>query len=102
MKRLTRRTKVGDRTLFFTASWCPPCQAVKKMLNANTALARATSERLLVVDIDTVVGHELEEKQGVRAVPTFIRPDGERQVGGLTVAALAKWMDEKPKKGRKS
>jgi len=102
VKRYTRRTKIGDRTLFFTASWCPPCQAVKKMLNANTALARATSERLLVVDIDTLAGADLADKHGVRAVPTFMRPDGERMVGSLMVPQLAKWMDEKPKKGRKS
>lgn len=94
MKRYTRRTKIGARTLFFTASWCPPCVAVKKALAADTKLAHATSERLLVVDIDTPLGHELEVAHGIKAVPTFVRPDGARLVGGQSVRDLAAWMNE--------
>ena len=90
MKSYTRRTKIGSRTLFFTASWCPPCAAMK------TALARPSAEtvadKLLLVDIDSPAGEELAAKHHVRSIPTFVRPDGKTEVGGMPVRDLAKWI----------
>lgn len=90
MKTYTSKTKIGNRTLFFTASWCGPCQSMKRALAKDTA--KPVTDKLLVVDIDSAAGMKLAEKHGVRSIPTFMRPDGESQVGAMPVAALAKWI----------
>lgn len=71
-----------DKTLFFTAQWCAPCKAVKRLLAKEPALA----ERIEVVDIDLDTKRMGEYK--VRAVPTFIRPDGTRHLGAMTKKEL--------------
>ena len=87
---VARRTEA--RTLFFTATWCAPCQQMKKAL--GRADAAAVSALLRVVDIDTPAGEKLAAKHRVQCVPTFIRPDGKRQEGSSTVKQLAKWIGE--------
>jgi thiol-disulfide isomerase/thioredoxin len=77
----------GERTKYFTASWCPPCQLVHRMLAKHPDLAA----RLEVIDVDA---HEaLAERYGVDAVPTFVRPDGVRETGAMTVKELRAFLD---------
>lgn len=71
-----------DKTLFFTASWCAPCRAVKRLLAKEPKLA----ERIEVVDIDE--DEKRMEEYKVLAIPTFIAPDGTRHLGGMTKKEL--------------
>jgi thiol-disulfide isomerase/thioredoxin len=89
-KPAAKSTEAG--TLFFTATWCAPCQQMKKAL--ARADAAAVTALLRVVDIDTPAGEKLAAKHRVQCVPTFIRPDGQRQEGSSTVKQLAKWIGE--------
>jgi thiol-disulfide isomerase/thioredoxin len=75
-------TAVGERTKYFTASWCGPCQLVHRMLAKHPDLAA----RLEVIDIDE---HEaLADRYEIQAVPTFVRPDGKRESGALSAKEL--------------
>lgn len=71
-----------DKTLFFTASWCAPCRAVKRLLAKEPALA----ERIEIVDVDE--NEKRANEHRVKAIPTFIRPDGERHLGAMTKKEL--------------
>jgi thioredoxin-like negative regulator of GroEL len=57
--------------LFFTASWCGPCQLMVRTTLTNAAVQRALeSIQRVAVDIDTQP--DLAEKHAIRAVPTFV------------------------------
>lgn len=77
----------GERTKYFTASWCPPCQLVHRMLARHPDLAA----RLEVIDVDE---HEaLADRYEVQAVPTFVRPDGARESGAMSARELRAFLD---------
>lgn len=79
-------TKTKTKTIMFTASWCPPCQTVKRMLHrtGNEALLA----ELELVDIDSPEGEKLADQHKVLAIPTFLSPDGRTHTGGLTKREL--------------
>lgn len=80
-------TSVGERTKYFTASWCGPCQLVHRMLGKHPDLAA----RLEVIDVDE---HEaLADRYEIQAVPTFVRPDGRRESGAMNAKALRAFLD---------
>lgn len=55
---------------YFTASWCGPCKLMARTTLTNEAVIQAlTNYSHVAVDIDE--HHDLAEKYGVRAVPTF-------------------------------
>lgn len=76
------------KTMFFTASWCAPCRAVKRILRDDPGLA----SKIEVVDIEMPEGEALMGKYKVRALPTFRRPDGERHVGAMTKRELVAFL----------
>lgn len=78
-----------NKTLFFTAKWCPPCQVVKRMLSKQEALAK----KLEIVDIDTEEGEKLAVKFKVRGIPAFIHPDGTLFVGGMNKKELEAFVE---------
>lgn len=80
---MTKRTK----TIMFTAAWCPPCQTVKKMLHrlGNEALLK----KLELVDIDTPEGAKLADKHKVKAIPTFLSPEGKTHLGPMNRRELS-------------
>ena len=81
-KNATATATVGERTKYFTASWCGPCQLVHRMLAKRPDLAAP----LEVIDIDE---HEtLADRYEIQAVPTFVRPDGKRESGALNAKEL--------------
>lgn len=81
-----KRTK----TIMFTADWCAPCRAVKRMLAKpeNAALLK----RVEFVDIDTDEGGKLADKHDVKAIPTFLSPSGEIHLGPMNKRELRLWM----------
>ncbi|CAN5151507.1 hypothetical protein BH11PAT4_BH11PAT4_6460 [soil metagenome] len=60
----------GKVVLFFSASWCPTCQAANKNLTSSTAPDGLT---LLKVDYDNST--ELKQKYGVTYQHTFVQVD---------------------------
>jgi thioredoxin-like negative regulator of GroEL len=55
---------------YFTASWCGPCKLMARTtLTDEAVIAALTNYSHVAVDIDE--HHDLAEKYGVRAVPTF-------------------------------
>jgi thioredoxin 1 len=74
----------------FTATWCPPCQAMAPVVER---LADRFAGRAAVVKVDVDSAGELASAHGVRAVPTFlVFSDGkvvERVVGVTSESALA-------------
>lgn len=81
-------TSGQTKTLFFTASWCTPCKVVKRMLAHNPELA----DKIEIVDIDTHEGESLANSRRVKVLPTFIRPNGDRHIGGMNKRELAAWI----------
>lgn len=63
-------TKVAAPITWFTASWCGPCQMVKKEYEKLSAEDKALFE---IVDVDA----QPERAGGVRSIPTFyVRGEG--------------------------
>ena len=58
----------------FSASWCPPCTAMKHDVWPDTAVARAANEGYipLLVDVDSSEGAELARRYGVNGIPTIL------------------------------
>merc|ERR1712166_700639 len=55
--------------VYFTASWCGPCQRVAPDIEALSEKFAATAD-ILKVDLD--LNPELAEKHAISAVPTFL------------------------------
>jgi len=81
-----KRTK----TIMFTADWCAPCKAVKRMLHKPEN--KALLERIEFVDIDTPDGEKLADKHKVKAIPTFLSPEGKTCLGPMNKRELRLWM----------
>lgn len=78
-------------TMMFTAAGCAPCTTVKRMLKreGNETLAK----RVRFVDLDGPdEDAQLFAQHKVRAMPTFIRDDGQRHVGAMTKRELLAWL----------
>lgn len=67
----------------FTASWCQPCKAYKKMLDSNNIKYKA-------IDIDE--DPETPRTLGIRGVPTTIFDDGTIKVGALTLNQVKEYV----------
>lgn len=61
---LASRTRNGNILLYFTASWCSPCQQLKPILKSLAAEGSVT-----VVEIDVDVHEDLAEKNEVEGIP---------------------------------
>lgn len=88
------------RITLYTAAWCPPCKAVKKMLaRPENADVR---ERIDVVDVDSEEGGKQADALSIHAIPTWILPHGKRTSGSLSARdlRLALGLLQAPKKGR--
>lgn len=76
------KKKAQEKTKFFTASWCPPCQLMYGVLDRHPSLAAQVE----LIDIDE--NERLARRYDIQAVPTFVRPDGARVVGAMSVKDL--------------
>ena len=66
---------------YFTASWCGPCQRMKRGTWADSAVADAVNQRYLPVMIDIDQQRDVAREFGVQAIPRIevIQPNGDRR-----------------------
>jgi len=62
----------------FTARWCPPCRAMKPVLEA---LAKEYGGRLEIAEIDVDDDRASAARYDVRSMPTFVIERDGREVG---------------------
>lgn len=83
------------RLLYFTASWCPPCQQMRQTTFSQQSVASLLAPYVPVkVDIDQ--HPELATKYGISAVPTFVMLAGSSELarasGYMDERDLAEWI----------
>jgi thiol:disulfide interchange protein len=71
--------------LYFTASWCPPCQQMKATTFTSAEVAQALSD-CVAVKVDVDENRQMAAEHNVRTIPhmKLVSPDGKliRQKGG--------------------
>lgn len=67
--------------LYFTASWCPPCQQMKKTTWVDESVVAWLDEHGLVTAIDVDEEEAMSRQYGIRAMPTIIALKGEDEIG---------------------
>jgi thiol-disulfide isomerase/thioredoxin len=83
--------------LYFGASWCVPCQAMKKMFKEKEVKEKLDKFVVLIVDVDE--NPNLKKKYKVKSIPDYriLTSDLEVEkkfVGGQTKYKFAKWLDD--------
>ncbi len=82
--------------LYFTASWCPPCQQMKKTTWIDESVVSWLGEHAVVTPIDVDVEVGLSQEYGIQAMPTIVVLDeGEetaRTVGYQGPVELRDWL----------
>ena len=85
--------------LVFSASWCPPCQTMKKEVYPSEAI-KAYHDKFIwaYLDVDDSGNNREGEKYGVRGIPhiQFLDAQGnpiDKQVGSSSPEAFAKTLD---------
>ena len=71
--------------LYFTASWCPPCQQMKKTTFADASVAEALRD-CVAVKVDVDENRQAAAEHKVRSIPhmMLLSPDGKvlKKTGG--------------------
>ena len=80
----------------FWAPWCGPCKIVAP---AVEKLSQELAGQLKAVKVNTDLEPELQERFGVRGIPTLVLMDGgkerDRVVGAMGVEALRQWVGQR-------
>ena len=74
--------------LYFTASWCGPCQKIKPMLIKLAEGLDNSKIKFFMIDIDE--NDEIAEKFKIRGVPTFYLLHNNEELGHFTGADITK------------
>ncbi|MBL8954473.1 MAG: thioredoxin [Myxococcaceae bacterium] len=75
----------------FTATWCPPCRAIKPSLEE---LAAQYQGKAAVVAVDVDVSQATSQQFGIRAMPTLLMFKGGKVVNQLVGAAPKAKLEE--------
>jgi thiol:disulfide interchange protein len=82
--------------LVFTASWCPPCQEMKRSTWPDATVATAMkSYQAVWVNIDA--NGPTAQKFGIESIPTMVKLDAKgnevsRQMGFVPAQELVSWL----------
>lgn len=85
--------------LYFTASWCGPCQMMKQQTWPNPLVQQAL-ERYAFTTVDVDAEPEIAKKWAVRAMPTYVIVDSSgsheltRRSGFLDAHQMANWLNQ--------
>ena len=87
-----QRAENGDVVLYFSATWCPTCNALNNNLNANL---NSIPEGVNILKVDYDNSTELKKKYGVTFQHTFVQVDAEgnkitKWSGGTTLESVVK------------
>jgi len=82
---------------YFTASWCPPCQQLKRETWPDAKVQAALAERFIPVKIDVDEHSDLAQEFDVTGIPRIqvIQPDGTlgpARVGFIGPHELIRWL----------
>jgi thiol:disulfide interchange protein len=82
--------------LYFTASWCPPCQQMKAQTWPDAGV-KAALENYVPVKVDVDESPDLARQFGVSSIPRVqvVRPDGApgaSRGGFIPAAELIRWL----------
>ena len=102
MKQLTSVDSLDDllsehkhSLLFFSASWCGPCQSMTPVVSGVSNLM---SERVNTIKIDVDTSASDARDYGVRSVPTLLLMHNDeiiaQQVGGMPPQRLMQWLEQ--------
>ena len=84
--------------LYFTATWCGPCQAMKHTTFADRGVADLLASKYEAVKLDIDANQELAAAHHVESIPTFIvlGDDGvtemRRESGYMDEDDFARWL----------
>ena len=83
--------------LYFTATWCGPCQEMKHTTFADREVERAVTAKLVPVKLDVDENRPLAQQFGIESIPNFKIIDGEgrvlkEQAGYMTSAEFLAWI----------
>ena len=80
----------------FWAPWCGPCRIVAP---AVERLSNELAGKLKAVKVNTDLDPGLQERFGVRGIPTLVLMDGakelDRMTGAMNVEALRRWVESR-------
>jgi thioredoxin 2 len=80
----------------FWAPWCGPCRIVAP---AVEKLSEELAGQMKVVKVNTDLAPELQQRFGIRGIPTLILMDGgaerDRVVGALNLSPLRQWVEQR-------
>jgi thioredoxin 2 len=80
----------------FWAPWCAPCRIVAP---AVEKLSHERAGELKVVKVNTDLAPALQERFGIRGIPTLILLEGTRELdrvtGALNLSALRQWVEKR-------
>ena len=83
--------------VYFTASWCPPCQQMKKSTLPDAAVKQSLDKYVpVMIDIDE--HGDVAQRFGVSSVPTFMAVESDGTVlkmgsGGMPAQAFTTWLN---------
>jgi thioredoxin 1 len=81
--------------LFFSASWCGPCQSMSPIVEEVAGLM---NKRVSIIKLDVDTCSNYANEYGIRSVPTlFLVKNDEiiaQHVGGIAKSQLIQWLEQ--------
>lgn len=89
-------SKDGFSLLFFSASWCGPCQQMKPVVEG---VASMMSDRFNTIRLDVDQSPHAAAEYGIRSVPTLMLVKDDQimaqQVGAVPPQQLMQWLNQR-------
>jgi len=78
--------------IFFTGTWCSPCKIMKRQVFADDEVKKAMDEKIisLEINIDDPKNEKLVKQYNIKATPTTIFIDSEKNVIDYAVGKVDK------------
>jgi thioredoxin-like negative regulator of GroEL len=81
----------------FSASWCPPCQRMKRDVWTDASVEAFVKQHAVAVYVDVDQDSETAKRFNVQSMPTMVILKGDQEIartsGGRSADALIAWME---------